>query len=840
MQYFPQMFMEKDNTLSITLDTRDTIAETQDTLVKFEIKFIGEHLNPSSSISLYEPLPDKYNFVLGHLDSPVMGQTSYRRVIYRDVYPFIDIHVYSNKWGPKLYMVMHPGANPTDLRMKFMGQDSLIMDAFGYLKPFIDGRNIVLPKGLCYQEIGGNLVLVNAQLAYQLDQSSAEVNFQPVSYNSDYPLIIDISAMGAADAAGATVPPKWNTFYGNTADDWSNDGTVLPGGGLLVAGTTYSPLFPVFNSQVGTFQGSRMAYVSEFDEQYTRVYTTLFGGNGGDEGNSVALSSDGNSVFLFGMTTSSNLLVTNPGGGAFIDNSSQSQNCYIAQLSRTSNPPGVPQWVTYFGDGIGSATCIRQSPQGDLYILGGTSWLPGANVQTTCNGSNGTFPMCNQLGSQAYQQSSNAGQGDMFMARFNSERQLVHSTFFGGSAGDYATQLAIHPSSGRVYVTGGTSSPRLAYTNCEPPTSGSFPLCNLPYSYFQSNLNNDEPLFASDAFVAAFENNGSLLWSTFFGGGAFDVGLAITIDQVSNQLYIGGQTTSFTGYATNNCQPSTGIGFPSCASGTQAQYPSGGGIDGFVARFALSNHRLEWSTFLGREGFDKVSALHWDEGGNLWVAGSTDGSSSGSGNIPLAQMDGVYYQPVHGDGDQSSTGSDAMVFSFNPEDELRHGTYMGGVGNDEPHMIAVAIVGPIYLGGSSMSTSEYPFACPSTTNPYCYLTYATMQPGTMEAFYADLRHGSGVGVEEHANADENGSALLIFPNPGNGIIEITLPEDLKGQFNLTVHDAIGKLVFNEIRAVGPGGSRLPLDLQSLEAGMYMVGLRALDGSAERRGQLLIK
>jgi hypothetical protein len=115
-----------------------------------------------------------------------------------------------------------------------------------------------------------------------------------------------------------------------------------------------------------------------------------------------------------------------------------------------------------------------------------------------------------------------------------------------------------------------------------------------------------------------------------------------------------------------------------------------------------------------------------------------------------------------------------------------------------------------------------------------------MQPGTMEAFYADLRHGSGVGVEEHANADENGSALLIFPNPGNGIIEITLPEDLKGQFNLTVHDAIGKLVFNEIRAVGPGGSRLPLDLQSLEAGMYMVGLRALDGSAERRGQLLIK
>lgn len=204
MQYFPQMFIERNNTLSITLDTRDTIATTLDTIVKFDIKFIGDHLNPASFISLKEPLADQYNFVLGHLTSPLLGQTSYRRVIYRDVYPFIDVHVYSNKWGPKLYMVMRPGADPTDLRMKFMGQDSLIMDAFGYLKPYIQGRNIVLPKGLCYQEIGGNLVLVNAQLAYQLDSASAVVNFMPVSYNTNYPLIIDISAMGPDDIAGVS------------------------------------------------------------------------------------------------------------------------------------------------------------------------------------------------------------------------------------------------------------------------------------------------------------------------------------------------------------------------------------------------------------------------------------------------------------------------------------------------------------------------------------------------------------------------------------------------------------------------------------------------------------
>jgi hypothetical protein len=447
--------------------------------------------------------------------------------------------------------------------------------------------------------------------------------------------------------------------------------------------------------------------------------------------------------------------------------------------------------------------------------------------------------MCNQLGPQAYQQTANAGGGDIFLARFNSQKQLVYSTLFGGSRYDHGSKLAIH-STGRVYITGYTESSRsTAYDNCQPPTSGNFPLCNLSGSYFQEDLNNGYYNFNFDAFIAGFEDNGSLFWSTYFGGDHEDAAWDISINPVTNQLYLGGLAGGYSsiGYAANDCQPPSGPGFPSCASGGQAQYPltaPAAWQDGFVARFSLSDHRLRWTTLLGGSGVDVVLALDWDEGGNVWVAGSTE-----SEIIPLAQMDGVYYQDVNGNAGIGAS-SDAMVFSFTPQDELRHGTYMGGVGNESPHMIVAPVAGQLYMAGSSMSTSAYPFACPSTTNPYCYLTYATMQPGTMEAFYADLRHGSGVGVEEHANADENGSALLIFPNPGNGIIEITLPEDLKGQFNLTVHDAIGKLVFNEIRAVGPGGSRLPLDLQSLEAGMYMVGLRALDGSAERRGQLLIK
>ena len=220
--------------------------------------------------------------------------------------------------------------------------------------------------------------------------------------------------------------------------------------------------------------------------------------------------------------------------------------------------------------------------------------------------------------------------------------------------------------------------------------------------------------------------------------------------------------------------------------------PYGGNIDGFIAKFSLANHSLGWTTFIGRNRDDKVNALDWDEGGNVWIAGVTDANSSTTGNIPLADLATVYYQAAHGDGGQASTNSDAMVFSFNGQDELRHGTYMGGVGGDEPHVITVSSGGQVFLAGSSMSTSEYPFACPATTNPYCYLTYATMVGGTMEAFYTDLRHNGEVGVEEHAAAADG--VLVVYPNPATQELFVLLPKGTAGRVEVQIHDALGKLV----------------------------------------------
>lgn len=56
-------------------------------------------------------------------------------------------------------------------------------------------------------------------------------------------------------------------------------------------------------------------------------------------------------------------------------------------------------------------------------------------------------------------QGSSAGAGDVFVARLNASLTVnLQSTYLGGSGYDAARSLAIHPTSGEVYVAGSTSS----------------------------------------------------------------------------------------------------------------------------------------------------------------------------------------------------------------------------------------------------------------------------------------------------------------------------------------------------------------------------------------------
>ena len=165
---------------------------------------------------------------------------------------------------------------------------------------------------------------------------------------------------------------------------------------------------------------------------------------------------------------------------------------------------------------------------------------------------------------------------------------LLQSSYLGGTGGDLAQALAIHPASGEVYVAGSTDSTDL------PGVAGG------PQAVKST---------VSDAFVSRF--NAALtmrLQSSYLGGTGDDFANALAIHPASGEVYVAGSTFS--------------TDLPGVAGGAQAVKSTGWAA--FVSRFnAALTTRLQ-SSYLGGTGDDFAYALAiHPASGEIYVAGST-------------------------------------------------------------------------------------------------------------------------------------------------------------------------------------------------------------------------
>jgi hypothetical protein len=235
--------------------------------------------------------------------------------------------------------------------------------------------------------------------------------------------------------------------------------------------------------------------------------------------------------------------------------------------------------------------------------------------------------------------------------------ELVYSTYLGGAGGDQGRAIAID-GSGYAYVTGITGS-----TN--------FPTQN-PYQIEPGDFN-------TDAFVTKFSLSGdSLIYSTYLGGNAADLGFGIAVDG-SGSAFIVGATSS-----TN---------FP-----TQNPYQSDQRIgDAFVTKLSPSGDALAYSTYLGGFGTDEAFCVTVDSDGIAYVAGATT-----SDDFPIQNP----YQT-------DQIGKDGFITKLTQSgDSLVYGTYLGGDSDDIVNGIAVDVFGNAYVIGNTSST-DFP-----VQNPY--------------------------------------------------------------------------------------------------------------------------
>ncbi|HXW90083.1 MAG TPA: SBBP repeat-containing protein [Terriglobales bacterium] len=429
---------------------------------------------------------------------------------------------------------------------------------------------------------------------------------------------------------------EFSTYLGGNGTDYTAGVGVDSATDVLVGGTTTSTNFPTTTSTYCTSVASEFksfctlafqtspasahphAFVSKLDPTgEVLFYSTYLSGNGTEIASGFAVGESDQNAYIIGTTTSSNIPTatsifpatlgayqTKPAVGSTIQ-------FFMSKIVPTLSEASSLAYSTYFGGGNPSSGValgggIAVDINNNVYITGGTNFLHvgASNDFPILNAYQGCLDVVASTSTTSCPTSVTAT--DAFAAEFNPNAvtgsQLLYSTYLGGSGNDIGYGIATDGTN--AYVTGSTAS-------------ADFPITGT--GVYQSSYGGGP----SDAFLAKLANpitTGStpglvtLGYSTFLGGLATDVGLAVAVDNEQGAR-LAGWTNS--------------PNIPELNNSIQAGYA--GGNDAFVARIDTTGTTPtapgHYFTYLGGTGADYGTGIAVDPLGSSYVAGETNSSN---------------------------------------------------------------------------------------------------------------------------------------------------------------------------------------------------------------------
>ncbi|MEG5164210.1 SBBP repeat-containing protein, partial [Microcoleus sp. AT3-A2] len=242
---------------------------------------------------------------------------------------------------------------------------------------------------------------------------------------------------GGLDGFLAKVNPTgsalvYSTYLGGSGTDDAKAIALDNSGNVWATGNTNSTDFPGANLGFqNAIAGGYDNFVSKFDANGARAYSTYLGGSGDDYGADIAVDSAGN-AYVVGNTTSTDFPTVNP---IQAGNGGVAKDAFVTKISANNSLA----YSTYLGgSGEENGDRITVDSAGNAYVTGNT---------TSTN-----FPTKNAI------QTISGGGQDAFITKIDSSGSaLVDSTYLGGSGNDFGGGIAVD-ASGAVYVAGGTAS----------------------------------------------------------------------------------------------------------------------------------------------------------------------------------------------------------------------------------------------------------------------------------------------------------------------------------------------------------------------------------------------
>jgi hypothetical protein len=599
------------------------------------------HGSARPKIEPLDRLAAQTNYFVGGRADWHTGISEYSRIAYRSVYPGIDIVYYGSPDQLEYDFLLSPQANPAAIRFQFQGADAIKLNDAGDLVIEAGGAQFLQKRPLLYQQDphssrrsvveGHYRVLPGQVVAFDVsryDHSRQLVIDPVVTYASflggdatDQINTVITDAKGLLYVVGYTdstnLQPTYNgvqgasagendafiaifntaafggpsltylTYLGGSNNDAATAIAVDSGGNLYVTGTTSSTDFPTAGNAVQTALAlgttetafNPNVFVAVISQNSGLVYSTYYGGTGGDYPYFIGLDAKGN-IYVGGTTSSTDFPVTSNAYAAVLWGPS---DVFVLELNINAT---AALYASYIGgedrdDGRGFAV----TPGGQVYFAAST-------LSTE-------FPLAGNVYQNSLTGIENIVIGILDLTK-SGNQGLVYSTYFGGSTIEEVRQLILDPS-GNVLLTGWTLSSDFPIT----PTA-------LKSQYGG----------AGNAFVARVNPSappsGFLLYSTYIGGSGGDVAYGVATDAAGN-LYCAGYTLS--------------PDFPVTPDAAQAQW--GDGVEAFLVKFnptVAGSAALEYGTYFGGGGFHVATGIAVPASGAMLIGGYTTDALFGVGN----------------------------------------------------------------------------------------------------------------------------------------------------------------------------------------------------------------
>jgi len=592
-------------------------------------------MDANTTPKFVESIPSNHveNYFIGNDQSKWVNNLKlYNSIEYQSLYPGINLHMYEQNQTLKYDYIIAPGADLTQLRIKYDGQDKLELEN-GQLNIYTRFGVFSESKPISYQLINGEKHLVNCE--YVLKGNILSFSF-PDGYSKSDTLVIDPVLL-------------FSTFTGSTSDNWGMTACPDVNDKLIAAGIVFGSGYPTSAGTFSTtFNGGQVDIgLTKFNPTGTGIeFSTYIGGIGAETPHSLIVN-DANQIFLMGATSSTNFPIPSTGyqstfnGGTLNTNIDGIQftagtDLYVIKM----NPTGSAILNGTFLGGSGNDGVVNLSGGGGNIAYNYGDQLRGeiivdqnSSVYISSTTSSNNFPTNN-----GFSTTLSGTQDAVFVKLNNTLSNLVYGTYIGGSGLESGNSIQI-ASNGDLYMAGGTTSNNFPFTSgqinpnflggttdgyvlrLQAPTYAN-PIAtylgtnDYDQAYFvQLDLNDKVYVYGqskgsypvtpgryvnpnSGQFIHKMNANLTTTeWSSVFGGGTGDVEISPTAFLVSDcyEIYIagwGGLTNSQNSSATN----SSTNGFPTTPDAYQ---DATGGSNFYLALFTPDMLALKYATFMG-------------------------------------------------------------------------------------------------------------------------------------------------------------------------------------------------------------------------------------------------